>query len=67
MKLTIFLSSSSLGAPPMSQIHPMRAIFQIPKRDPPKFKAQGDWSDAMNDFLAVCLVKGRSLLDFVFP
>jgi serine/threonine protein kinase len=45
------------GVPPLDHIHPMRAIFQIPKRDPPKFNDEAKWSPDMVDFLAKCLVK----------
>uniref|UniRef100_A0A7S4IMD9 Protein kinase domain-containing protein n=1 Tax=Vannella robusta TaxID=1487602 RepID=A0A7S4IMD9_9EUKA len=43
--------------PPHSNMHPMRAIFLIPTRDPPTLTEQSEWSDDFNDFLACCLVK----------
>jgi len=43
--------------PPYANIHPMRAIFMIPNRPPPRFKRQAAWSDEMNDFLSLCLKK----------
>jgi serine/threonine kinase 3 len=43
--------------PPYSNIHPMRAIFMIPSRPPPKFHEPAKWSTQMNDFLAKCLTK----------
>jgi len=43
--------------PPYSNIHPMRAIFMIPSRPPPKLQHPDDFSPEMNDFLALCLQK----------
>lgn len=45
------------GEPPLADIHPMRALFQIPRNPPPKLKNPAEWSDDFNDFLSVCLVK----------
>jgi serine/threonine protein kinase len=47
------------GKPPYYNVHPMRAIFMIPTRPPPKFADQtpGKWSPAFHDFLAQCLTK----------
>jgi len=42
------------GKPPYSNIHPMRAIFMIPSRPPPKFTDPDKWSKDMNDFLSKC-------------
>jgi serine/threonine kinase 3 len=55
--LGITLIEMAEGVPPLDHIHPMRAIFQIPKRDPPKFQDTAKWSPDMHDFLAKCLVK----------
>jgi len=43
--------------PPYSGIHPMRAIFMIPNKPPPKLQEQKKWSDEFNDFIAQCLIK----------
>lgn len=45
------------GKPPHSNVHPMRAIFMIPSRPPPKFTEPEKWSKEMNDFLSKCLTK----------
>lgn len=45
------------GEPPYADIHPMRAIFLIPSREPPKLKEPNAWSPSFNDFIAKCLVK----------
>lgn len=45
------------GEPPYADIHPMRAIFMIPSREPPKLKRPAEWSAAFNDFIACCLKK----------
>eukprot|EP00013_Stygamoeba_regulata_P007130 CAMPEP_0177642678 /NCGR_PEP_ID=MMETSP0447-20121125/7728_1 /TAXON_ID=0 /ORGANISM="Stygamoeba regulata, Strain BSH-02190019" /LENGTH=439 /DNA_ID=CAMNT_0019144879 /DNA_START=147 /DNA_END=1466 /DNA_ORIENTATION=+ len=43
--------------PPYSNIHPMRAIFMIPSRPPPKLTEPEQWSDEFNAFIARCLIK----------
>lgn len=43
--------------PPLSEITPMRALFQIPVRDPPKLQNQKNWSPEFHDFLTQALVK----------
>ena len=45
------------GAPPRADMHPFRAIFQIPKADPPTMTKPEDWSANLNDFLRHCLAK----------
>jgi len=55
--LGITLIEMAEGVPPLDHIHPMRAIFQIPKRDPPKFQEEAKWSADMVDFLVKCLIK----------
>jgi len=59
--LGITLIEMAEGVPPLDHIHPMRAIFQIPKREPPKFQHPEKWSEGMIDFLAKCLVKDPTL------
>eukprot|EP01103_Thecamoeba_quadrilineata_P018499 TRINITY_DN705_c1_g1_i1.p1 TRINITY_DN705_c1_g1~~TRINITY_DN705_c1_g1_i1.p1 ORF type:complete len:1109 (-),score=351.66 TRINITY_DN705_c1_g1_i1:112-3438(-) len=46
--------------PPLSDIPPMQALFQIPKRDAPRLKSPEKWSKEFNDFIAQCLVKDRA-------
>jgi serine/threonine protein kinase len=43
--------------PPYSNIHPMRAIFMIPSRPPPRLSEPEKWSTEFNDFVAKCLTK----------
>jgi len=45
------------GNPPYSNIHPMRAIFMIPIKPPPKLSNPDDWSTEYNNFLERCLIK----------
>lgn len=45
------------GEPPYANIHPMRAIFMIPNKDPPTVRDPTKWSAQFSDFLAQCLVK----------
>ena len=43
--------------PPLSDIHPMRALFQIPRNPPPTVKDPTAWSQVYLDFISECLVK----------
>lgn len=43
--------------PPYANIHPMRAIFMIPSRPPPKLSKPELWSEKFNDFIDKCLTK----------
>ncbi|XP_031788630.1 myosin-IIIb isoform X2 [Nasonia vitripennis] len=45
------------GDPPMSELHPMRALFQIPRNPPPALKNPDMHVTELNDFIAECLVK----------
>ncbi|KAI9184644.1 hypothetical protein H9P43_003699 [Blastocladiella emersonii ATCC 22665] len=45
------------GSPPNHKVHPMRAIFMIPTRPPPRLAREDLWSPAFIAFLARCLVK----------
>jgi hypothetical protein len=45
------------GEPPYANIHPMRAIFMIPSREPPSVKEPDMWSVDFIDFLKKCLRK----------
>jgi serine/threonine protein kinase len=43
--------------PPYSNIHPMRAIFMIPSRPPPRLQEPDKWSKDFNDFIVKMLTK----------
>lgn len=45
------------GDPPLSDIHPMRALFQIPRNPPPCLTKPEVYSSHLSDFVAECLVK----------
>ncbi|KAJ1469446.1 kinase-like domain-containing protein [Baffinella frigidus] len=45
------------GQPPRSDMHPFRAIFLIPKADPPTMADPDRWSEELKDFVAQCLIK----------
>eukprot|EP00457_Paulinella_chromatophora_P008221 gb/GEZN01008251.1/.p1 GENE.gb/GEZN01008251.1/~~gb/GEZN01008251.1/.p1 ORF type:complete len:410 (-),score=51.26 gb/GEZN01008251.1/:221-1363(-) len=49
------------GAPPLSDIQPYRALFQIPTSPPPTLPDPENWSNRFISFLANCLVKDPSL------
>lgn len=55
--LAITAIEMALGEPPLSNIHPMRAIFMIPNSPPPTLPDPSQWSDEFNDFLRTCLQK----------
>ncbi|KAM3927261.1 misshapen-like kinase 1 isoform 4-T4 [Leptodactylus fuscus] len=44
------------GAPPLCDMHPMRALFLIPRNPPPKLKSK-KWSKKFIDFIDTCLIK----------
>lgn len=44
--------------PPLSEVHPMRALMQIPIRDPPKLANVAKWSKNFHDFVRVRTLVG---------
>ncbi|KAM7417125.1 hypothetical protein PAMA_016977 [Pampus argenteus] len=44
------------GAPPLCDMHPMRALFLIPRNSPPRLKSK-KWSKRFLSFVDSCLVK----------
>lgn len=54
------------GEPPLSELHPMRALFKIPRNPSPTLRNPKEWSTEYNDFIKRCLVKDferRSTVD----
>jgi len=48
------------GAPPLSNVHPMRAIFLIPNHKPPTMPNPEKCTPEANDFISCCLKKDPS-------
>ncbi|XP_059507169.1 traf2 and NCK-interacting protein kinase isoform X10 [Stegostoma tigrinum] len=46
------------GAPPLCDMHPMRALFLIPRNPPPRLKSK-KWSKKFVSFIEGCLVKNH--------
>jgi len=46
--------------PPYANVHPMRALFMIPRDPPPTLKNKKMWSQNFQDFLSKCLTKDPS-------
>ena len=44
------------GKPPLCDLHPMRALFLIPRNAPPRLKSK-KWSKKFLNFIEVCLLK----------
>nr|XP_054594820.1 misshapen-like kinase 1 isoform X3 [Nothobranchius furzeri] len=46
------------GAPPLCDMHPMRALFLIPRNPPPRLKSK-KWSKRFLSFVDSCLIKNH--------
>ncbi|XP_041349834.1 misshapen-like kinase 1 isoform X2 [Gigantopelta aegis] len=47
----------SEGKPPLCDMHPMRALFLIPRNPPPRLKNPTKWSSKFHNFVETCLIK----------
>ncbi|XP_069067462.1 myosin-IIIa [Pleurodeles waltl] len=45
------------GDPPLADLHPMRALFKIPRNPPPTLCQPELWSAELNGFISNCLIK----------
>merc|ERR1712130_566421 len=63
MGMGIALMEMAEGKPPLSDLHPLRALLQIPSNPPPTLStsstdaAATPWTPSMHKFLARCLTK----------
>uniref|UniRef100_A0AAY4B7K2 non-specific serine/threonine protein kinase n=1 Tax=Denticeps clupeoides TaxID=299321 RepID=A0AAY4B7K2_9TELE len=48
------------GAPPLCDMHPMRALFLIPRNPPPTLKSLKKWSRKFLSFIERCLMKNHN-------
>ncbi|OXB56987.1 hypothetical protein ASZ78_000077 [Callipepla squamata] len=44
------------GDPPLADLHPMRALFKIPRNPPPTLQQPELWSSEFNDFINKCKI-----------
>ncbi|XP_056105836.1 myosin-IIIa isoform X2 [Rhinichthys klamathensis goyatoka] len=54
------------GDPPLAELHPMRALFKIPRNPPPTLHQPELWSNDFKDFVCKCLIKDFELRPNVF-
>ncbi|GBP22033.1 Myosin-IIIa [Eumeta japonica] len=52
------------GEPPLSGLHPMRALFQIPRNPPPSLTHPEIFSHQLSDFISECLIKDMNQRPF---
>uniref|UniRef100_A0A7E4VN09 non-specific serine/threonine protein kinase n=1 Tax=Panagrellus redivivus TaxID=6233 RepID=A0A7E4VN09_PANRE len=52
------------GHPPLCDMHPMRALFLIPRNNPPRLKNSRKWSKKFNHFIETVLVKDYTMRPF---
>ncbi|KAJ3437533.1 sterile20-like kinase isoform b-related [Anaeramoeba flamelloides] len=55
--LGITMIEMAEGKPPLSELHPLRALFSIPNSASPTFKEPEKWSKNLKDLLSKCLEK----------
>jgi serine/threonine-protein kinase 24/25/MST4 len=67
--LGITVIEMALGKPPLKEHHPLKAVSLIPLQPAPKLESKdGEFSQAMRNFVSVCLVKNpqhRANLDLL--
>ncbi|XP_051969899.1 myosin-IIIa-like [Xyrauchen texanus] len=54
------------GDPPLADLHPMRALFKIPRNPPPTLHQPELWTNEFNDFICKCLIKDFEFRPNVF-
>ncbi|KAH7728303.1 CRE-MIG-15 protein [Aphelenchoides avenae] len=52
------------GHPPLCDMHPMRALFLIPRNAPPRLKKNKKWTKKFDSFIETVLVKDYTLRPF---
>ncbi|CAB4054331.1 MYO3 [Lepeophtheirus salmonis] len=53
------------GKAPLSELHPMRALFQIPRNPPPALLKVERWSEDFVEFVNECLIKDYEQRPFI--
>eukprot|EP00484_Ammonia_sp_Unknown_P029139 CAMPEP_0197024066 /NCGR_PEP_ID=MMETSP1384-20130603/4712_1 /TAXON_ID=29189 /ORGANISM="Ammonia sp." /LENGTH=564 /DNA_ID=CAMNT_0042452401 /DNA_START=26 /DNA_END=1720 /DNA_ORIENTATION=+ len=55
--MAISIMEMAQGKPPLSDLHPLRALLQIPSNPSPQLSKPSKWSQHLHDFLALALQK----------
>ena len=53
------------GRPPLADLHPMRALLQIPRNPPPRLSRSEEWSVSFRDVVTECLIKDPESRPFI--
>ena len=53
------------GEPPLAEVHPMRALFQIPRNPPPSVKDDLAWSQVRAYYIFILFFKNHVLIPYL--
>ena len=54
------------GDPPLCELHPVKALFRIPRNNPPTVRQPSEWSSQFNNFLAKFAIFSIKKICFLF-